>query len=297
MSHLPFTLAAYFLNALAVLANKFLLSNSISDPLVYIFYISSISFLAVFAIPFTNMPTPETFTIASLSTVFWTTGAYFMYRSLKIGQVSRVIPIIGTLIPLTLLGIVAGTNVISMIQTVAVVILIFGMVFLTITDWDGALTKKELLFEVLSALTFALSYVALRQAYLELDFFSVLVWSRLILLPLGIFMLVMPALRRKIFTKKGPQINFFSMTGLIFLGGQLSGAASEFMLLFAISLANPALVNSLQGTQYIFLLIFAALLAKRYPGVFEEKYSGPALITKGLGVIFIGIGLYLLAFS
>jgi len=151
-----------------------------------------------------------------------------------------------------------------------------------------------MIFEVLSSILFALSYILLRQAYLNMDFFSVIVWSRLILLPLVITILAVPNLRGKIITKSGPKLNFFSIPGLIFIAGQIAGAISEFLLLFSISLANPALVNSLQGTQYVFLLIFSLILSKKYPQIFEEKYSFFTLLAKGTGIISIGIGLLLL---
>ena len=296
MNHLPFTITAYLFNALAVLANKFLLSKTIPDPLIYIFYISLISILAVFALPFTHIPTLTTFNLASASTLLWTLGAYFMFKALKIGHVSRVIPIIGTLIPLILLGIASETNAISTVQSWAVLILVLGMIFLTLRDLlQGALDKREIMFELVSAGSFALSYIILRQAYLQLDFFSVLVWSRLILLPFCLLMLAIPTLQRKIITSNGTKINFFSYAGLVFLGGQVSGAISEFLLLFSISLANPALVNSLQGTQYVFLMIFALILAKKYPAIFEEKYTLPTLFPKIIGIVLIGLGLYLLS--
>lgn len=297
MSHLPFTLSAYFLNALSVLASKFLLKRSIPDPLVYIFYISLVSLLAILALPFTKIPSISVFSLASLSTLFWTLGAYLMYKALKIGAVSRVIPVIGTVIPLVLLGFAAGTNVVSQNQIWAVLILVAGMVFLTATDWKGkgGFSKKELLFELTSAASFALAYLLLRQAYLNADFFSVIVWSRLILLPFAISMFIFPSLRKKIVSSDGTKINFFSKDGLVFVGGQLSGALSEFLLLFSISLANPALVNSLQGTQYVFLFIFAIFLGKKYPQIFEEKYTLLTLVPKLLGIASIGLGLYLLA--
>lgn len=297
MSHLPFTLTAYFFNALAVLANKFLLNKTIPDPLIYVFYISLVSFLAVLGLPFTKIPNLEVFAVASLSTILWTAGAYFMFKALKIGQVSRVIPIIGTAIPLILLIVASGTHAISGNQIWAVLILVTGMVFLTLTGWQGKFNSKEIIFEMLSATGFALSYIVLRQAYLQLDFFSVLVWSRLILLPFALIILAIPTLRSKIITSKDLKINFFSQEGIVFLGGQISGAISEFLLLFSISLANPALVNSLQGTQYVFLLIFALLLSQKYPAIFGEKYTPGVVISKIVGVGLLGTGLYLLAFS
>lgn len=286
MNHLPFTLTAYFFNALSVLTNKFLLNKAIPDPLVYIFYISLVSLLAILALPFTSKPNLEVFAFSSVSTLLWTFGAYFMFKALKLGQVSRVIPTIGVLIPLILLIFASQTQAISVPQSLAVLILVLGMIFLTLSDLGGELNFREIILEILSASFFALSYILLREAYLKLDFFSVLVWSRLVLLPLGALILILPSLRRKIITSSGPKINFLSTTGLIFLGGQVSGAISELLLLFSISLANPALVNSLQGTQYVFLLIFAA-----------EKHSPKVLLSKISGIILIGLGLYLLVSS
>ncbi|GEM_PF-674429 len=302
MNHLPFTLTAYFFNALAVLANKFLLSKTIPDPLVYIFYISLISILAVFALPFTQIPTIPIFTLASASTLLWTLGAYFMFKALQIGQVSRVIPIIGTLIPLILLLFASETNAITTLQAWAVLILVLGMIFLSLQELlQGAFSKREIIFELVSAGSFALSYIILRQAYLSLDFFSTIVWSRLILLPFCLLILIIPTVRRKIITsslslssrRKPGSIKM----GLIFLGSQVSGVISELLLLFSISLANPALVNSLQGSQYVFLLIFTIILGKKYPAIFGEKYTLLILVPKLMGIALIGLGLYLLAFT
>lgn len=283
MTHLPFTLTAYFFNALSVLANKFLLKKVIPDPLTYTFYISVLSLLAILALPFVKIPTFEVFVLASFSTLLWTMGAYFMYKALKIGQVSRVIPIIGTIIPLILLIAAAGTNAILGTQILAVLVLILGMVFLTITNWRGGLSRQEIIFEIISAVSFATAYILLREAYKSLDFFSVLVWSRLVLIPFCLFFL----LKRKVVRSK-IALNF------IFIGGQITGVASELLILFSISLATPALVNSLQGIQYVFLFIFALFLGKKYPAVFEEKYSFLGILAKIFGIAAIGLGLYLL---
>ncbi|MDO8576752.1 MAG: hypothetical protein Q7R82_00235 [Candidatus Daviesbacteria bacterium] len=301
MNHLPFTLVAYLFNALSVLTNKFLLNKTIPDPLIYVFYISLVSFLAVLALPFTHIPTTAVFNLASLSTLLWTLGTYFMFKALKIGQVSRVIPVIGTAIPIILLIFASGTNVISVMEAQAVAILTLGMVALTITNWRGKLSKWEIIFEVLAAASFAFSYIILRQAYLQLDFFSVLVWSRIILLPFCIIILIIPTLRRKIIASTSSMSSRRKpgsiKTGLVFLGGQISGVISELLILFSISLANPALVNSLQGTQYVFLLVFALVLGKKYPQIFEEKYTLLTLFPKIIGIALIGLGLYLLSFA
>lgn len=289
MSHLPATLLAYFLNSISVTVNKVLLKKDIPDPFVYIFYVSIFSLVLILALPFTHILKPEVLILASVSTLLWTSGAYFMFKALKIGIVSRVIPIIGTLIPLVLLMDASRNSAISINQTWAILFLSLGLIFITILDWKGKLTKNEIIFEVLSAFLFASSYLLLRQAYLGEDFFSVLVWSRVVLIPLVLLIFAVPILRKRVFVSNGQKINLFGKSGILFLIGQVLGGASELLLLFSISLANPALVNSLQGTQYIFLLIFGIFL--------KEKYTSISLSLKLLGIIFIILGLYILAFS
>ncbi|OGE24951.1 hypothetical protein A3C26_00395 [Candidatus Daviesbacteria bacterium RIFCSPHIGHO2_02_FULL_39_12] len=280
MSHLPFTILAYFLNSVSVTTNKLLLNKAIPDPFLYIFYVSVFSLIILPAIIFIPTPTPQAFLAVSLSTILWTMGAYFMYRALKLGQMSRVIPVIGTLISLILLFAAVKTVTISQTQTLAVTILIFGMIAITVFDWTGKFKRLEAVFEVISAVFFAISYIFLRQAYTLGNFLTILVWGRVVLVPLVLYIFLAPILRKRII---GNQFNI----RLIFFGGQLAGGASELLLTFSISLANPALVNSLQGVQYVFLLIFGKPLG--------EKYSKLQLLSKILGIILIGTGLYLLA--
>lgn len=296
MSHLPFTLLAYLLNSIAVTVDKFLITRHISDPILYIFYFSVVSLLALLLLPFTHIPTLSVFLLASTSTILWTSGAYFMFKALQIGLVSRVIPMIGTLIPIILLINALFKRTISTNETLAVFILVLGLVFLTLPDWKGKIKRSELIFTFLSALLFALSYAVLRQAYLKTDFLAVFVWSRPILVLLGIIILITPKLRNKIFGgSNAPKVNFFSRIGVIFVAGSVAGGIAELLLTFSVSLADPALVNSLQGSQYVFLLIFSLTLAKIFPDVFREKYTKLSLLGKVTGIVFITLGLFILA--
>lgn len=297
MSHLPFTLLAYFLNAAAVTIDKFMLTKHVPNPLVYVFYFSIFSAIALLALPFTHIPTMEVFLIASASTILWTTGAYFMFKGLQVGRVARVVPIIGTLIPLLLLIESIINNSISQTQTIAVLILILGLVGLTVTDWRGSMTKKELIFELLSAVFFAVSYLVLRQAYLREEFFTVLIWSRFIIVPASIGILLIPKLKKQVFETGENQTKFslLSRAGLLFLTGQAAGGSSEILLTFSVSLASPALVNSLAGSSYAFLLVFSLILGRKYPAIFAEKYTPLVIGSKIIGITLLGIGLYLLA--
>lgn len=288
--YLPIAIIAFFLNGIAVSVDKFLLNKVIPEPLTYVFYISLISLLAIFALPFTQTPSIQGFILASTSTILWTLGAYFMFKALKSGLISRVIPLIGTLTPLILFLVAVWQENINISQTWAVGFLILGMLVLTANDWKGKISKKELSFELLSAVFFAFSYLILKEAYLKENVLTVLVWSRFVLIPLALVFLFVPALRRKVLGVKGQGFSLLKKGGLLFAFGQISGSLGQLLIFFAISLANPALVNSLQGTQYVFLLIIGLV-------IFKENYSKKVLLLKILGILFISLGLYILAFA
>jgi uncharacterized membrane protein len=134
MSYLPFALLAYLFNGIAVLIDKFLLTAKIKDPLIYIFYISLFSFAILLLLPLTHIPSLFVFILASISTVIWTSGLYFMYKALRVGLVSRVIPIIGVLIPIFLMVVAIFTKSINNSEIIAIIILVLGLVFLTIFE-------------------------------------------------------------------------------------------------------------------------------------------------------------------
>lgn len=297
MTHIPFTISAYFFNVLSVTIDKFMLTKGVPNPATLVFYISLFSLPALLVLPFTTIPTFAAFVLASAFTLLWTGGLYFMFCALRIGQPSRIIPVIGTLVPLLLLISAVTTNALGEREVTAVILLLFGLVFLTLVDWKGRPTKQEVIFEILASLLFAASYIALRNAYLQSDFLTVFAWSKFILVPFILAVVVVPSLHRAILTPAGnqPKFSLLSKMGLLFLAGQAAGGASELLLTFSISLANPALVNSLQGTQYAFLFIFSIFLSKRFPEVIQEKLTTLTVLSKLLGIAFIAGGLYLLA--
>lgn len=297
MPHLPFTLTAYFFNAASTTIDKFLLTKSVSHPLVYLWYLSIFSLAGILPLPFTHFPPAAALVLASTAQLIWLGGAYAMFWALRIGQITRVVPLIGTLIPIFLLIEAVVSRSLTYSQISAVLLLLGGIVFLTIMDWRGSITKDEILLVVLSSLLFAISYLTLRQAYLRTDFLSAFVYSRFVIIPLLILLYLIPITHRIIFAHHDQEPNFklLSKAGALMLSGQAMGGISEILIMFSISLANPALVNSLQGTQYVFLFLFALVLSARYPEVFHEKFTPLIISSKLLGIAFITGGLYLLA--
>lgn len=295
MSYLPFALLAYFLNSISVMIDKYLLVKRAPNPLYYIFYISLFSELVLAGIPFVKVPASSAFLFASASTLLWTTGAYFMFRALKVGNPTRVVPTIGALIPVILawIGFVSGSLTIDQIWAIGV--LIMGLFFLIVPYLKGKITRDEIFSLLVSAFLFADSYIILRWAYQLENFASVFVYSRIVLIPLIAIVFTIPILRKKVLDihQQEGKRSLFSKGGWLFLIGQATGGSSEMLLTFSISLAYPALVNSLQGVQYVFLFIFGLFLSKKFPSLFAEKLSRLLWTSKIIGILLIITGLFL----
>lgn len=299
MNYLLIAISAYLLNAVSVTIDKILLVKKLPNPALYVFYISVFSLSALLLAPFTNFPNQSAFLISSASTILWTMGAYFMFRALKSGEAARVIPIIGTLIPVILLFMSALSGSVNLNEVWAVIILVLGLLFLIIPYLKGRFSREELLFELVSALLFANSYFLLKSAYTSAEFLSVFVYSKIILIPIILIILIVPILRKRIFEHHThqPKVNLYSKTGILLFAGQFAGGASQMLLTFAISLASPAVINSIQGIQYVFLFILSLALAKKFPKAFGEKFTKLNITGKIIGILLIFLGLWILSFS
>ncbi|MDO8429097.1 MAG: hypothetical protein Q7S88_00525, partial [Candidatus Daviesbacteria bacterium] len=91
--------------------------------------------------------------------------------------------------------------------------------------------------------------------------------------------------------------HFVNRSSRLLLFGQLSGALGGFLLAYAISLNNPAIINALAGVQYIFVLLGVLLLSKKLQHLLEENLTSRAIRQKILGATVICLGLGILALS
>lgn len=119
------------------------------------------------------------------------------------------------------------------------------------------------------------------------------------MIPLLLAVVFVPFFRKKIFSSDSPRakINLWSKTGLLLFIGQACGGTSGLLLTFSISLANPAIINSIQGIQYIFLFILGLALAKKFPVAFSDKLTKSHILAKVIGIVFIFFGLGILSYS
>lgn len=301
MSFLPIALAAYILNGFSLIIDKSLVDHSIKNPIVYAFYTGVLSFAVLLLIPFGfYIPTSEALVYAVLSGIIFTLAQITFFEALQKYNASVVSPVVGTLNPVfsLILGALFLGNILMGNQFLAFSLLIIGGIVLTFNLWWGKHNLDYHFFMMLfSGFLFGLSYVLLSEAFALSSFVVGLVISRISMGTLALSFLLFPRTKNAIFAGKLTKNHFANHTGFLVLTSQATGAISGLLVSFAITKANPALVNSLFGVTYIMVLLAAILLAKSHPHILDENLSKKVLIQKVLGIIVLSFGLGLLAFS
>ncbi|QQG43124.1 MAG: EamA family transporter [Candidatus Daviesbacteria bacterium] len=298
ISFLPISILAYAFNAGSILIDKILLKKAIPQPLAYAFTISILSFLIVVFIPFGYLPTIDnTLMLAVTSGVTFTIGLLAFFVSLSKNEASIVGPVVGGLNPLfaLLIGTLIGQN-LTLTQTAAVGILVLGALVVSLQrQRTRYIFTPNIIWMMGAGLFFGISYVLLRQSFLQVNFVTTLVNKNLGSAFFALSWLILPQVRRelsKTFTQH--QYHLTKLTVFWLILGQSMGALQGLLLSFATSLTNPALVNSLFGVQYLVIMVAALILYQKHPTLLDERLTKGVILQKMLGVIILSAGLYLI---
>jgi len=300
MSFLFVALLGYFFNAVASIFDKYLLADRIKAPAVYAFYVALFSLFSLFFIPFGFgffgwWPT----FLAFFSGVIFLYALIALYTAFKQYEVSRVAPLVGTVTSITafVFAIFSGSS-LGLTIFSALTFLIFGGLLIS---FDFPLKKGEHVpFTpiMLAGIGIGISLILLKQGYMENNFVSGLVWSRLGIFIGGLSLLFSPLFRHQILdhsheTTADPYRA--RKTGGYFVLSKVSAGIGSFLITYAISLGSVSFVQALSGMQYLFLLILTLPLSSRFPKIFDEKLFFWDWFQKVSAVVLIGIGLWLSA--
>lgn len=298
INFLPIAILAYALNGGAFVVNKIQLQTAQLTPISYTFYTGLLQIIAVVFIPFGfSFDIPFTAIISAiLSGVIFILALYALFVSLKNTETSVAGPVIAALNPFFtfLIGALLLQEVLTNSQVTAFFVLMVGALIITANLW---LTKirlnKTLVLMTTSGFLFALSYIFLRQVFLETTFINGLVISRVSAAAFAFSFLLIPKIRSQISQRQQSQFQKNSVI-LFFLGQAMSGL-SNLLIFWAVSLANPTLVNALFGVQYLVILSAALALSKNHPNLLDERLTKSTIIQKLFGAAILSYGVYLLS--
>ncbi len=314
------SIAAYFINAGVYVADKFLLSKKIHSSIAYSFYVGIWSVFNIVLLFFSPwLPNAHELIIDLLAGFLFLVTLVFWYKALHQSEATRIVPIVGALVPVfsfilsfSFLGetltkqqfigffvLIGGGVLISIKQTK---LHIYQVVMNRIMEIYGNIlgeiharycpTSRLIINSVVAAVFFAAYYVLMKYIYMNQPFIGSFVWSRMGSFIGVLLMLFVPDWRRVIIRQqrgvKTPKNLFY------FLVIRLLAAAAFIMLNWAISLGNVALVNSLQGIQYLFLFVIVLIISVRFPKILKENLGGGILVQKIIGTLLVSLGLYML---
>jgi uncharacterized membrane protein len=290
---------AYLFFSLSSFGDKLVLAGP-PKPKLYTFYVGFLSILVIFLIPFVQFGIPQTSSILwiLLEAVSYLLGLYFLYQALERFDVSRVIPAIGALQPVFILGltwIFFGSFYMAYGEVVAFTLLLLGSILISL-EKKPQLTLDFFVLGCLASLLFSLDYIFSKQVFLQENFFNGFIWMRLCTFLLVSCLLLNKKFRGEVFAKK---VVLNVKTDIIFLATQLVGSVGYLLQSLAISLAPIgylAIINSLRGLQYVFLFAITLTFSVFLPGIFKEKLSRRVVMQKSASILLIVLGLAILLY-
>ncbi|MCX6796079.1 MAG: EamA family transporter [Candidatus Falkowbacteria bacterium] len=315
------TIIAYFINAGVYVADKFILSKKIHSSISYAFFVGIWSIFNFFILIFVPwMPNPVELVIDLIAGIVFLFTLVFWYKALHQSEATRVVPIVGALVPVfsCILSYILLGEILTERQLLAFIILVVGGILISIKytrfyalkmllerfkvvfgNLLGVIhasyhpMQRTIINSTISAFFFATYYVLIKYVYQYQPFVGGFVWSRLGTFIGVLFILLVPEWRGKIFEHQKGQKTPKNLT--FFFSIRLLAALAFIIINWAISLGNVALVNALQGVQYIFLILLVLFLSAKYPKILREELGGGVIIQKVLGATLVCTGLYMLA--
>lgn len=255
----------------------------------YVFWLGAMSVFGVILVPFGyNSPSFHVIWIAFVAGVIHLVGVFFYYMTLKRGEASETLAVMGGFSPVATAGIAFAllSKQMSGGQLLGFALMASGGFVMFLSE---KLPLKKLLPPVLLAAgLLGLVNVLEKVVYDQTNFVSGYVWFTIGTFVGALALLIPGSWRKQIFAESGqddPRNRFW-----YFVNRFVSGVGS-FLIFYAISLAHPAVVDSISGVRYVIIFLGALLLTKFKPMWLKEKFRGWQLFTKAAATALVVAGL------
>ena len=322
MTWITLSVVSYLLLALVNLGDKFVIDKILGDSRVYAFMVAILGSILIIIAPwFLKWPGLFLFLINILAGAFFIFALWTMYEALKKGEASRVVVVVGSIVPVFTLifSLILFKERFSLSQWLGIFFLLAGMLQMSLivsrrkkwstftkrtwSVFSGKYKKRWILLSIASAWFYAIFFISSKYAYSQQEFLSAFIWTRLGGLSLALIFLIDPSSRKAILKSFKTKKKFKNPLKLkkekkpqkfLVVLNQALGALAAFLQNYAIYLGPVAIINALQGVQYAFLLLLGIFFSIFFPKILKEDISRAVLIRKGRAILLVGIGLYLI---
>ncbi len=294
-------IVAHLFYAGVFILDRYLLKKEFSHPLHYAFW-SGLLGVVVFALA------PLGLKIAGLNEILfglsagvvWMVALIAFYTALHKGETSRVVPTVGSFIPIFTLVFsffFLGER-LSAQELIAFCLLVSGGVLLSFLVTKSGIfsngrhwgLSKAFIPAISASLIFAIYFVMTKAVFLQQNYVSGLIWIRSGSTLGALLLLAIPMVRKNVFKKA---IKIEKKVASIFISTKALGVIAGLLLYWAIYLGSVTLVNALKGTQYLFIMILAFIFFRNLPSL-KEGFTKHNLTQKIAAIILIAAGLVIL---
>jgi hypothetical protein len=304
MTWIFFAVAAYFIAAVVSALDKVILTRAIPSPRLYAAWIGIFGLYGTLLIPFgfafaPFVASPLLLVLSLFSGAIFIIGLHFLFSAVFRNEVSRVVPIYGALVAVFTLIIsgLFGIERLDGIQFIAFIFFLSGGLLLASNKFDlRTFDKQSMWLMAAGALCTALSFVSIKYVYTQTHFLNGFIMGRFGEVGAGIFLLYWTR-KKDIFSIRAYlKSTSLKTVGLFVLNKAMAGL---FFLLqnYATFLGSVTLVQAMAGLQYVFLFLITIFLSFHLPHYLVEKVTRRIVVAKTASVLFILVGLFVLAVS
>ena len=290
-------IVAYFLFSIASFGDKLVLKRS-QSPKLYIFYVGLLSILVVFLIPFFGILVPSAkglfwIILTSLTVML---GLYFLYYAIEKYEVSRVIPIVGSMQPLFILffsWLIGSSEILKLNNILAFLILIIASIIISLNKKLN-LTKGLFLTALIASFVTSLSFIFTKLVFSYEAFFNGIIWIGIFNFLFVLVLLFDNSIKEEVLYKRNSNKKISIPFILL---AQLSGGLGGILQNYAIYLApisSLAIINVLRVIQYVFLFIITLLFSALFPKLIKEDITRKSIIEKVIAIMLVILGLVFL---
>jgi drug/metabolite transporter (DMT)-like permease len=283
---------AYALMGGSSVWDKVLLERKSTGNLVfYIFWLGATSIFGSVLVFFGfHFPGWKLMAISMVAGVMDLTGSFFYYWALKVGGATGELTAMGGFAPVAtaLIGIpLLGTSLHG--QRASFTLLTVGGFMMAFAE--GGVLRKTLVRILCAVAAFGLSADLQKLVFDQTNFVSGYVFFTLGTTLAASTLLIPASFRRQIFETREDEGEPRSKVQY-FVNRFVSGVGS-FLAVFAVSRANPALVQALSGLRYVIIFLGAYAITRWRPHWFTENFSRWVLVTKVTATLIVMAGLAL----
>jgi len=254
----------------------------------YVFWLGAISIFGLVLIPFGfHMPSWKIVGIALAAGFCDLAATWFYYAALKTGEASEELAVMGGFSPVaTVLLAIPLLGVQFHGELVGFILMTFGGFVMFFAE---KVPLRKMLPRILAAaVLFGLTNVLQKIVFNEAKFISGYVFFTIGTFVGSMALLLRPSWRKQILhpeeqPKPKSRIGYF-------LNRFVAGVGS-FLVLFAISRANPAVVEAISGVRYVVIFLGAYAITRWRPSWFKEDFTKWALVIKAAATSLVIAGL------